>query len=85
MSNSDFVRTTFIYRQEKLWKFRQIAMLKRKKIRDVTCKMMDYFIEDYEDSQLRVRLERMIKEATKHIEWNDLKRSMKLDELQDFT
>lgn len=85
MSNSDFVRTTFIYRQEKLWRFKQIAVLKRRKIRDVTCKMMDRFIEDYEDELIKERLEKMIKESFKYIEWSDLKRSMKLDELQDFT
>lgn len=84
MGSPDFARTTFIYRAENLWRFKQIAVLKRKKIRDVTCELMNRFIEDSEDEMLYNHMKKLAKDVKNYVEWKDLKRRMGLDGLQDF-
>lgn len=83
--NNDFVKTTFIYKGESQWKFKHIAALRRKKIRDVTSTLMDRYIEDYQDEKIYDRIKREIQEVDHYIEWNSFKRGMGLDGVQNFS
>lgn len=82
MRNEEFVATTFTYKKDSQWKFKHIVAYRKKMIRDVTCAMVDRFIEDYEDELLRDSISSIFEEADKSgfMEWNEFKRRARLDE-----
>lgn len=85
MRHEDFVATTFTYKRDSQWMFKHVVAFKKKMIRDVTCTMIDRFIEDYQDERIEGRINVLLEESEKsgYEDWNTFKRRMGLDELQD--
>lgn len=85
MRHEDFVATTFTYKRDSQWMFKHVVAFKKKMIRDVTCTMIDRFIEDYQDERIEGRINFLLEEAERsgYEDWNTFKRRLGLDELQD--
>lgn len=86
MRHENYTATTFTYKRDSQWKFKHIVAYRKKMIRDVTCTMVDRFIEDYEDEKLKPRIDEYLEEASKngYVDWNQFKRRMGLDEPQNY-
>lgn len=84
MRHQDFIATTFTYKRESQWMFKHVISYRRKKIRDVTCSMVDRFIEDYQDERIEERIPSILEEvaSTGYVEWNIFKRRTGLDAIQ---
>lgn len=84
MRHQDFVATTFTYKRDSQWMFKHVISYKRKMIRDVTCSMVDRFIEDYQDERIEEKIPSILEEASKtgYVEWNVFKRRTGLDSIQ---
>lgn len=82
MSDKRFGQTTFTYKIDSQWKFKHIVAYRKKMIRDITCMMVDRFIEDYEDERLKDRMPSILEEAkdSGYTDWNQFKRRLCLDE-----
>lgn len=82
----EIVTVTFHCEKEKHWKFKKVLAERMMTVKEGFNLMLDEFIDECEDLKLiSDNLPLYLKISNeKSIEWNELKRSMKLDEIQNY-